>query len=87
MDSVLGVPQLNRYVKSVVDSDFRLKDLMLRLFPEAVGVFSSVGRPVPIANANTPLLTVCLVMMSALLLIQTQPLIQKGARHFQRKER
>ena len=33
------------------------------------------------------LLTVCLVMMSALLLIQTQPLIQKGARHFQRKER
>ena len=26
-------------------------------------------------------------LMSALLLIQTQPLIQKGARHFQRKER
>lgn len=61
--------------------------LLLRLFPQAVGVFSSVARPVPIANANTPLLTVCLVMMSALLLIQTQPLIQKGARHFQRKER
>ena len=30
MDSVLAVSQLNRYVKSVLDSDFRLKDLMLR---------------------------------------------------------
>ena len=38
-------------------------------------------------QAVCKLLTVCLVMMSPLLLIQPQPLIQKGARHFQRKER
>ena len=61
--------------------------LFLHLFPQAVAVFSSTARPVPIANTNTPLLTICLVMMSALLLLQTQPLIQKGAQHLRSKER
>lgn len=40
----------------------------LRLFPQAASVFSSCAQPVPVSNANTPALTVCLVMMSALLL-------------------
>ena len=60
--------------------------LLLRLFPQAVGVFSSVARPGAHRKCqHPPLLTVCLVMMSALLLIQTQPLIQKGCAAFPTK--
>lgn len=42
--------------------------LYLRLFPQAAAVFSSCSQPVPLSDANTPALTFCLIMMSALLL-------------------
>ena len=45
--------------------------LLLRLFPQSAMVFSGSAQPVPVADANTPILSICLVMMSALLLMQT----------------
>ena len=42
--------------------------LYLRLFPQAASVFSPCAQPIPVSDSNTPALTLCLVMMSALLL-------------------
>lgn len=52
--------------------------LLLPLLPEAAAVFANGAQPVPIGDANTPVLSICLMMMSALFLLQLPHLRKKG---------
>ena len=51
---------------------------LLPLLPETAAVFANGAQPVPLGDANTPVLSICLMMMSALFLLQLPHLRQKG---------
>ncbi len=51
--------------------------LLLQCAPQALGVFQSSGKPVPIADASTPILTLCLLGMLIIFLHSLENLPKK----------
>ncbi len=46
---------------------------ILKLFPQVTAAFSSTAQPIPVSEHNTPILTVCFMMMSILLIRELPP--------------
>lgn len=42
----------------------------LKAFPHTMEVFSSTAHPIPVSNPNTPILSICLLMMSGLFMLE-----------------